>query len=252
MSAFCLTCGACAQQGSDWRKMPAPRAAERILISATTADMESVLNQTERSRGVDATLLAETAETERSAWFCVRTHPKHEHIAAAQLLQEGGIEVFLPRIRYKRATRCGMAWVTEALFRDYLFARFDLDVALRRVQHARSVRGVVHFGSRWPAIPDKVIGELQVAMGGQDLRLIEDTLQSGELVQIAGGPMHGLEAVVTRVMPARERVAVLLDFLGRQTVVELNRCQLTFASGEVSRKPHFAVWERTGETAAAA
>jgi transcription antitermination factor NusG len=32
---------------------------------------------------------------------------------------------------------------------------------------------------------------------------------------------HGLLAVVTRIMPARERVAVLLEFLGRQTTVEL-------------------------------
>jgi len=32
---------------------------------------------------------------------------------------------------------------------------------------------------------------------------------------------HGLRAVITRVMPSRERVAVLLEFLGRQTTVEL-------------------------------
>jgi hypothetical protein len=30
-----------------------------------------------------------------------------------------------------------------------------------------------------------------------------------------------VKAVVTRVMPARQRVAVLLEFLGRQTAVEL-------------------------------
>src|SRR6185312_13830264 len=61
-----------------------------------------------------------------TAWFCLRTHPKHECVAAAQLRQEANIEVFLPRIRFKRATRCGPAWVTEALFQNYLFAKFDL------------------------------------------------------------------------------------------------------------------------------
>src|SRR5215472_8501834 len=70
-----------------------------------------------------------------AAWFCVRTHPKHEHIAAAQLRQEQDIEVFLPRIRYRRSTRLGPAWVNEALFKDYLFARFELSTALRRVKH---------------------------------------------------------------------------------------------------------------------
>ena len=33
--------------------------------------------------------------------------------------------------------------------------------------------------------------------------------------------LPGLQAVVTQVMPARNRVTVLLEFLGRQTAVEL-------------------------------
>jgi hypothetical protein len=38
--------------------------------------------------------------------------------------------------------------------------------------------------------------------------------------------MQGLQAVVSRLMPARDRVAVLLDFLGQQTIVEVDREQL--------------------------
>jgi len=177
------------------------------------------------------------------AWFCVRTHPKHEHIAAAQLRQEPDVEVFLPRIRHRRSTRGGPAWVTEALFRDYLFARFDLALALRRVRHARAVSGVVHFGDRWPTIPDRVIAQLQAAMGGKELRVIEDTLHPGDVVQIAGGAMCGLEAVVTRVIPARQRVAVLLEFLGRQTTAEIDRDRLTFLAGEASRRVRAPLWE---------
>ena len=214
--------------------------------------MESVLNPTQQFSSVDTNVSAEPAGKERVAWFCVRTHPKHEHIAAAQLRQEPDIEVFLPRIRYKRSTRSGMAWVTEALFKDYLFTRFDLDSALRRVQAARSVRGVVHFGYRWPAIPDSAIAELQAAMGGQAVRQVEETLCLGDRVHIGGGPMHGLDAVVTRVMPARERVAVLLEFLGRQTMVELNRCQLKLADTAVSRKGWLPVWDVPRESATAA
>ena len=33
--------------------------------------------------------------------------------------------------------------------------------------------------------------------------------------------MRGLTAVVSRVMPSRERVAVLMEFLGRQTTIEV-------------------------------
>src|SRR5262245_26811854 len=49
-----------------------------------------------------------------SSWFCVRTIARHEHIAAAQLRQDSQVEVFLPRLRFQRRTRYGLAWVTEA------------------------------------------------------------------------------------------------------------------------------------------
>jgi transcriptional antiterminator RfaH len=108
------------------------------------------------------------------------------------------------------------------LFPNYLFARFELWSALRKVHHARGVRGVVHFGEQWPVIPDVIIAELQATVGGEDVYVLNDDLKPGEAVQISGGAFHGLQAMVSRVLPARERVAVLLDFLGRQTMVELS------------------------------
>ena len=156
-------------------------------------------------------------------WFCLKSQPKHEHIAAAHLRQNSAVEVFLPRVRFKRATRQGTVWVTEALFPGYLFARFDWQSSLRLVQHSRGVRGVVHFGERWPAIPEAVIRELQQAIGADELRTIPENFTPGDEVEITEGAMRGLRAVVTRVMPGRERIAVLMEFLGRQTMIELPR-----------------------------
>ena len=154
-------------------------------------------------------------------WFCLRSQPKHEHIAGAHLKNMEGVEVFLPRIRFQRTTRQGLVWVTEALFPSYLFARFDWHKSLRQVQAARGVGGVVHFGSRWPVIEDAVVADLKLAVGADELHIIATTLQPGDAVEIAEGAMRGLRAVVTRVMPSRERVAVLLEFLGRQTAIEV-------------------------------
>jgi transcriptional antiterminator RfaH len=156
-------------------------------------------------------------------WFCLKSQPKHEHIAAAHLRLNSAVEVFLPRIRFKRATRQGTAWVTEALFPGYLFARFDWQASLRLVQHSRGVRGVVHFGERWPAIPENIIHELQQSIGTDELRTIPESFAPGDEVEITEGAMRGLRAVVTRVLPGRERIAVLMEFLGRQTMIELPR-----------------------------
>jgi transcriptional antiterminator RfaH len=155
------------------------------------------------------------------AWFCIRSQPKHEHLAAAQLQKEMKIEVYLPRIRFRRSTHKGPVWFTEALFPGYLFARFALATGLRQAHHARGVRGVVHFGNQWPSIPETVIAELRAAVGTEAVHIISEELQPGDAVLVSGGAFHNLKAVVTRVMPARQRVAVLLDFLGRQTAVEL-------------------------------
>ena len=133
-----------------------------------------------------------------------------------------GIEVCLPRIRFRRATRKGRVWVTEALFPNYLFARFDWHGSLRRVLHARGVRTVVHFGNRWPTIAGETISELQRLASDKEVHTIPDELEEGQNVEIVGGPFHGLAAVVTRPLPSRQRVAVLLDFLGRQTAVEVS------------------------------
>ena len=182
------------------------------------------------------------------AWFCLRTHLKQEHIAAAQLQQEAGLKVFLPRIRYQRSTRTGSTWVTEALFQNYLFARFDLAFDLRRVQHTRGVHSVVHFGDRWPVVSEDVIEELRCFMGGRDLHVIEETLLPGDPVQLVGGAIDGLEAVVTRILPAKQRVAVLLDFLGRQTPLELDREQLISLHHKRSEARLALLWQRAAPT----
>ncbi|MDR3456870.1 MAG: transcription termination/antitermination NusG family protein [Verrucomicrobiae bacterium] len=155
------------------------------------------------------------------AWFCLRSQPKHEHIAAAHLRQMPAVDVFVPRIRFKRLTRYGQVSVTEALFPNYLFARFDWHDSLRRIYHSPGVSEVVHFGTHWPVIPDEVIDSLRSSLGHHEVHEIPDAVSPGDPVQIVGGSLHGLHAVVSRVMPGTKRVAVLMDFLGRQSTIEL-------------------------------
>jgi len=156
------------------------------------------------------------------AWFCLRSQPKHEHIAAAHLRRRNNIEVFVPRIRFKRITRIGLVWVTEALFPNYLFAKFDWNSSLRQIYHSPGVSGVVHFGSHWPIIPDEAIDGLRASLGKNEIHIVAAEVSPGDPVQIVGGSFHGLHAVVARTMPGTKRVAVLMNFLGSQTAIELD------------------------------
>src|SRR5438874_11671094 len=102
------------------------------------------------------------------AWFCLRSHPKREHIAAAQLRQIPGVEVFNPQLQLERQTRRGRMRFTESLFVNYLFARFVLETMFERVRYTPSVKTVVHFGERAATISDDVIDDLRRTLAAND------------------------------------------------------------------------------------
>ena len=159
--------------------------------------------------------------TTEPQWYCLKAQTKREHIAADHVRQVEGVEVFLPRIRFQRKTARGLAWFTEALFPGYLFARFNFQLLFRQIQHANGVRGIVHFGERWPVVPPESIAELQASLGSNEVHVVDAPLVEGEEVEIAEGAFRGLKAVVARVLPAKTRVRILLEFLGRQSSVEI-------------------------------
>jgi transcriptional antiterminator RfaH len=156
------------------------------------------------------------------AWYCARTKPKHEHIAAANLRKNLNLEVFHPRLRIERATRRGVVRVSEPLFPCYIFFRCLIDEKLGEIQRTSGVSTVVHFAHKIPKIADTVIEELKECFEGEETMTVEDRLSPGDEVIVAEGAFSGMRAFVLRVMPARRRVQVLLDVLGRPTPAELD------------------------------
>ena len=163
----------------------------------------------------------DTEKKDPAAWRCVRAKPKSEHIAAAHLQQLPGVEVLCPRIRFLKSTRRGKVWFNEALFPGYLFARFRLKESLRAVSSANAVTKVVRFGDDYPVIEEGVIEELRRRLDLESLITIEAEMEKGDEVEVVEGPMRGMIAVVTRVLPARERVRILLEFLGHDREVDV-------------------------------
>jgi len=161
-----------------------------------------------------------------AAWYCVRTQPKSEHIAAAHLRLLDEVEVFCPRLRLRRITRRGPVWFVEALFPGYLFARFDPLQSQSEVTHARGVSTIVRFKEAPASVPDAAIAELREHMNGTECKEIDQTIREGDSVVVAQGMFMGLATVVTQALPARERVRVLVDFLGQCREVEVSKANL--------------------------
>jgi len=169
------------------------------------------------------------AASNEAYWFCLRTQPKHEHIAAAVLRRQLEIPCFSPRLRFRKATRRGAVWFVESMFPGYVFAEFIYPLMHRRVEHTSGVQGVLHFGDNLAIVDIETISALRERAGEEEIVTIDPEIEVGQPVKITEGPFQGLEAVVTRVLPARERVKVLLEFLGRSVETEIPRPKLLAA-----------------------
>jgi len=162
-------------------------------------------------------------------WFCVRTQTKREHIAAGHLRELEAVEVFCPRIKYRKATRRGKIWWVEPLFPGYVLAKFNREEMERSVIFCQGVRGLVRFGSEIPPVPEAFIESLRREVRNradenedEEIFSVSPVIQSGDEVEIAHGPLQGMHGTIVSVAPATERVKVLLEFLGQTHAVDMD------------------------------
>jgi transcriptional antiterminator RfaH len=175
------------------------------------------------------------------AWFCLRAQPKREHIAAACARQMPEVEVFCPRVRFRKPTSRGPVWFVEPMFPGYLFARFDYMACNRRIRLRPGITGFVQFGDRLALLSDVLVSEIKDRTGEKEIVEVDQNLEPGQSVQVTQGPFQGLEALVTRVMTAKERVQILIEWMGRTLSAEASTADLVplIESGEPAAEPHY-------------
>jgi transcriptional antiterminator RfaH len=154
-------------------------------------------------------------------WFCLKTQPKREHLAATAIRRQFHIECFSPRLRFRKMTRRGPVWFVEAMFPGYLFAKFVYPEQHRAVESSHGIRGIVHFGDRLATLPENIVVALQSRVGAEEVVTVDSSIKIGQTVQITEGAFQGLEVVVTHLLPAKERIRVLFEFLGRSVEMEI-------------------------------
>jgi transcriptional antiterminator RfaH len=163
-------------------------------------------------------------------WYCIHTKSQREKHAAEQLCTLLGFEVYFPQIRLQRRIRRVRREVTEPLFPRYLFCRFDLSRHYRTVRYAHDVVDLVSFGQSPAIVTDQLIRDLKIWESESSLTANKPIFASGDRVQIADGPMQGLQAVILQGESDNDRVAVLLSILGCDARLTIDRCLLAKAS----------------------
>ena len=116
----------------------------------------------------------------------------------------------------------------KPLFPGYFFARFDPVVHIRNVHYARGVAYVVRRKEVPVHVPSQVMIELRLISPDGILEIPDQPHKIGDKIKVISGLFKGDEGTVTKLVPARERVKVLFEILGRQTEVEINEDEVDF------------------------
>jgi transcriptional antiterminator RfaH len=169
-----------------------------------------------------------STDPQQPEWFCLRCQTKREHIAAGHLRELEGVEVFCPRLRYRKATRRGKIWWVEPMFPGYLLAKFNMGEMERAVTFCQGIRGLVRFGSEIPPVPEAFVEaikhEILNRKGAEhdELVTLSPVIQIGDEVEVAFGPLQGMQGTVVSVPSATERVKILIEFLGNPQAVDMD------------------------------
>jgi len=153
-------------------------------------------------------------------WYVVHTQPYAE-MRAAEHLRRQGFEVYIPRLRKLRRHARKTETVVRPLFPRYFFVAFDM--AAGRWQAVRSTVGISHLvGSESgpTAVSAEVVRELRGREDGNGFIELGHAPRflRGDKVRLLNGAWSACLGLFED-MTDNDRIAVLLDMLGRKVRV---------------------------------
>ena len=153
-------------------------------------------------------------------WYAIRTKVNREKDVERRL-RDLNIEVFMPWMRARRRVGSRFHWVLAPLFPGYVFCHLDMVVSGKAARYSPGVKDFLTFGSRIAEVGESIIQALRERCPGGVAEIDPVNAKTGDVVRINEGPFSGLEAIFERKLKGSERVAVLLEILGRQTRIVL-------------------------------
>jgi transcriptional antiterminator RfaH len=162
-------------------------------------------------------------------WFVVYTQPLKETVAK-QHLEEQGYDVYLPMFKKTRRHARRMDEVLQPLFPRYLFVGLDLKLdAWRAVNGTRGVAYLLLNDGHPLGISTSIIEELKI-LENNGVVPIEcvSAFTKGESLRVVDGAFKDQVAVFQR-MGDKQRVQLLLNFLGRDTRITVPVCAVEAA-----------------------
>jgi len=165
----------------------------------------------------------------QSPWLLAYTRPRLETVALLNLQQQG-FDAYLPLYKRLKKSDAGMQVIFEPMFARYVFFRAAHPTqSIAPVRSTRGVAQIVSFGHEMATIRSDSLDAIRQLE--QERNAVEaadlSSLRPGHVVRFRNTALSGLEGLVKSV--SSHRVAVLLEFMGRQQMVSVDPRELEAA-----------------------
>ena len=170
-------------------------------------------------------------EKNRNTWYLAYTKPRHEEMARLNLDRQG-FEAYLPLYKKFKKTEQGPVSIFEPMFPRYIFFRPGrMEQSISSVRSTKGIASLVRFGFEPAVIDDGLLERLRrFEEDRNQATLLElSNLKPGQTVRLKHTALGGVEGLIQHV--SSKRVAVLLEILGRPTVVQLEHHQIESTGG---------------------
>jgi transcription antitermination factor NusG len=186
--------------------------------------------QSEGVRSADRWQLGDCASPLQGSerWFVAQTLCHREKLASIHLGAQG-FRTFLPRFKKTVRHARSLREVIAPLFPGYIFV--EIDPGRDRWRSINGTFGVMRLVSAHHCpipVPAGVVENLLARVDELGLMRFDRDLKPGQPVRVVAGPFTQLFGVLQR-LDAKGRVEVLLNIMGRQAAVTMERANLTAA-----------------------
>jgi transcriptional antiterminator RfaH len=166
---------------------------------------------------------------EAERWLVAYTKPRLEQVAL-QNLERQHFETYLPLYKKFKNTETGPVPVLEPMFPRYIF--FRPSTPQQSIETVRSTKGISHivrFGFELGIVSAGMVASLREFEVSQNQATLQEMSnfkvgQKVKLKHVAQGAFEGLIQSVSK-----KRVAVLLEIMGRETLVQMEHHQIEAA-----------------------
>ena len=160
------------------------------------------------------------------SWIVARNKPNQDKIALINLERQN-FEFFQPTFKTMSRIQNKFKEMIKPVFPGYIFIAINIeDNNWHKINNTRGISRIIVFGNEIPLIHCQLIKELQHRFSLNNTPKAVEPFEVGMNAKITNRPFAQLIGKIEEI-DADQRIWILVDILGTQTRVSINKLNLT-------------------------